>query len=145
MHTEHQLVVQAQAARAYQLAAAVEDWPRLLPHYRWVRILREEGNRRLVAMGARHRGIPLAWRCEPELQPDLPRLLFRHVDGITKGMTAEWTFEPGPDGLHVRVLHDLELRWPLVGGFLSDRVIGPYFVAPISEKTLLTIGKLSEA
>jgi len=144
MHTEHRLVVHAEAARAYELAAAILDWPRILPHYRWVRSLRQEGSRHLVAMGAVHNGIPLSWRCEQELEPHVPRILFRHVSGITNGMTAEWNFAPTSDGLVVSVLHDLKLDWPLFADFVSDRIIGPYFVDPISAKTLATICELAE-
>jgi hypothetical protein len=74
MHTRHEMLVRGRAPRAFDLAASVEAWFRILPYHRWVRILRTEGNRRLVAIPARHRRVPLAWRCEQELQPEIRRI-----------------------------------------------------------------------
>ena len=39
-------LVHAEPEIVFQLAAAVEDWPRILPHYRWVRVLASHGGRR---------------------------------------------------------------------------------------------------
>ena len=44
-----------------------------------------------------------------------------------------------------QILHDLELGWPVIGGFAANRVIGPLFVANIAGKTLKRIKELSEA
>jgi ribosome-associated toxin RatA of RatAB toxin-antitoxin module len=145
VHTENTIVIRADAAEVYGLAAAVERWPTLLPHYRRVKVLKEAGNRRLVEMAARRDRIPVRWRAEQELFPEVPRITFRHVGGITKGMEVEWTFTPVPDGVRVSILHDLRLRWPLIGGIVADRIIGPLFVADIAGKTLRRIKELAEA
>jgi ribosome-associated toxin RatA of RatAB toxin-antitoxin module len=145
VHTENTIVIQADAAVVYSLAAAVERWPTLLPHYRRVEVLKEDGNRRLVEMATRRDRIPVRWRAEQELFPEAPRITFRHVGGITKGMEVEWTFTPVPDGVRVSILHDLRLQWPLIGGIVADRIIGPLFVANIAGKTLRRIKELAEA
>ena len=49
MHTENSIVVDAPAARIYELGARIADWPTILPHYRWVHILRDEGAWRHIA------------------------------------------------------------------------------------------------
>ena len=145
MHTENTIIIRADTEIIYRLAAAVERWPTLLPHYRWVRVLKEDGNRRLVEMAARRDGIPVRWSAEQELFPDVPCITFRHVRGPTKGMEVQWVFAPGPDGVRVSILHDLRLRWPLIGGLVADRIIGPHFVANIAGKTLRRIKELAEA
>ena len=144
MQTENAIVIQADPAVIYGLAAAVERWPELLPHYRWVRVLREEGNRRLVEMAAHRDGIPVRWWAEQERFPEVPRITFRHVRGITTGMEVEWRFTPGPEGVRVEIHHELRLGWPLVGGLVADRIIGPLFVANIAGKTLRRIKQLAE-
>ena len=53
MHTENEIFIRADMAEIYQLAAPVERWPEILPHYRWVRVLADNGDRRLVEMAAR--------------------------------------------------------------------------------------------
>src|SRR2546422_360206 len=86
MHAENTLLIQADAPRIYALAAAVERWPEILPHYRWVRVLKDDGASRLVEMAARRDWIPVWWRAEQRLYPDEPRITFRHVQGVTAGM-----------------------------------------------------------
>ena len=144
MQTENAIVIQADPAVIYGLAAAVERWPELLPHYRWVRVLREEGNRRLVEMAAHRDGIPVRWWAEQERFPEVPRITFHHVRGVTTGMEVEWRFTPGPDGVRVEIQHELRLGWPLIGGLVADRIIGPLFVANIAGKTLRRIKQLAE-
>jgi ribosome-associated toxin RatA of RatAB toxin-antitoxin module len=144
MHTENEIVIQADVGAIYPLAAAVERWPTLLPHYRWVRVLEEEGHRRLVEMAAHRDGIPVRWWAEQVCYPEEPRITFRHVRGVTRGMEVEWHFTALPVGVRVGIRHDLSLGWPLIGGLVAERIIGPHFVANIAGKTLRRIKALAE-
>ena len=145
MQTENRIVIQAPENVIYGLAAAVERWPSLLPHYRRVRVLSEDGHRRLVEMAAQRDGIPVRWWAEQISFPEEPRITFRHVRGVTAGMEVEWRFQPVAEGTLVEIRHDLILTWPLVGGLVADRIIGPFFVSNIAGKTLRQIKLLSEA
>ncbi len=149
MHTENEILIRAEAAEVYGLAAPVERWPEILPHYRWVRVLEDDGEgRRLVEMAALRGFIPVRWRAEQRLFPDVPRITFRHVGGVTKGMEVEWAFAPqGAGAVRVSILHDLRglAGWPLLGGVVADRVVGPFFVSDIAGKTLGRIKELAEA
>ena len=120
-------------------------WPALLPHYRWVRVLRDDGGARLVEMAARRDVIPVWWQALQVLDPAAPSIRFRHVRGVTTGMEVEWRFEPVPGGVRVRILHDLALGWPLIGRFAAERVIGPGFVAHIAGQTLRRLKQVAEA
>ena len=146
MHTENSIVIRAPAERIFELACAVERWPELLPHYRWVREIERDGRRRVVEMAAHRDGIPVRWWAEQVCEPEVPRITFRHVRGVTKGMEVEWSFTPTADGqVLVRIDHELRLGWPLIGGLVADRVIGPFFVGNIAGKTLRRIKQLAEA
>ncbi len=149
MHTENEILIRAEAAEVYGLAAPVERWPEILPHYRWVRVLEDDGEgRRLVEMAALRDFIPVRWRAEQLLFPEVPRIVFRHVGGATRGMEVEWVFAPQGEGVvRVSILHDLErglAGWPLVGGVVADRVVGPFFISNIAGKTLGRIKELAE-
>lgn len=148
MHIENEIFIKADIADIYQLAAPVERWPEILPHYRWVHVLRDDGDRRLVEMAARRDWIPVRWRAEQRLFPEEPRITFRHVGGFTKGMEVKWVFEPTEQGgVRVAILHDLPrlLGLPLVGDLAANRIVGPLFVKDIAGKTLRKIKELAEA
>ena len=40
MHTENRITIRGDIDHIFAVASAVEAWPRLLPHYRWVTVLR---------------------------------------------------------------------------------------------------------
>jgi ribosome-associated toxin RatA of RatAB toxin-antitoxin module len=133
----------------FALAAAVEDWPRLLPHYRWVRVLAEQPGGRLVEMAARRDllgrlGIPLWWRSLQSPDPSSRTIRFEHVAGITRGMQVEWRLLPRADGrLEVRIRHVFRPHWP-VPDWLVERVVGQFFVNAVAARTLWHISQLAE-
>ena len=131
----------------FRLAAAVEEWPRILPHYRSVRVLHDDGERRVVAMAARRGAIPVRWVAEQQVYPGDRRITFRHVGGVTRGMEVAWTLTPADDSgeVGVRIWHRFEPRWPLVPDILVDLVVGEYFVNGIAARTLACIRARAEA
>ena len=150
MDTRISRLVHADAAIVFQLAAAVEDWPRILPHYRWVRVLASHADgRRTVAMAARRDvfpglAIPLQWTSIVKLDEQQHRIEFEHVRGITRGMRVAWTMERTPAGLLVQIRHVFEPRWP-VPDALVQLVVGEYFINGVARRTLRRIGDLAEA
>jgi uncharacterized membrane protein len=148
LHTENEVLIRADSREVYRLAAGVERWPELLVHYRKVKVLRDDGNWRLVEMYASRSSIPVRWRAEQSLYPQEPRITFKHVGGITTGMEVKWLFSPWSDGsVRVSILHDLPegVRWPIGGRLVAERIVGPYFVSDIAGKTLQRIKELAEA
>jgi ribosome-associated toxin RatA of RatAB toxin-antitoxin module len=143
-------LVDADAAIVFQLAAAVEDWPRILPHYRWVRVLTSHADgRRTVAMAARRDvfpglGIPLEWTSIVKLDEQQQRIEFEHVGGITTGMRVAWTIERRASALLIQIRHVFEPRWP-VPDALVHLIVGEYFVNGVARRTLRCIGALAEA
>ena len=145
MWTQNSVRIDAPADTVFRLAAEVEFWPVLLPHYRYVRVLRRGAGRRLVKMAASRDGIPVSWTSIQWLEPARHRITFRHVTGVTRGMVVEWLIRP-VDGaaVVVTISHRFQPRWPLVGGWVAERVIGPFFVHDIAGKTLRRIKAIAE-
>jgi hypothetical protein len=128
----------------FALAAAVEDWPKILPHYRWVRLLRDQGQRRLVEMAASRDGFPVRWTAIQGLDLAERRMTFHHVRGITRGMAVTWTLTPTEEGVLVEIWHGFNPSWPLVPDALVSLVVGQFFVENIATKTLRRIKALAE-
>jgi hypothetical protein len=131
--------------RIFPLAAEIERWPQLLPHYRYVRPVPDPDGERRFAMGARRGPIPVSWEAiqRPRLETRTIELV--HTGGVTKGMWVAWRFQPMDGGTDVSIEHRLELGWPLIGGFAARRVIGPQFIEAIAGRTLRRIRQLAEA
>jgi uncharacterized membrane protein len=146
MRTVDQIRVAAPVQRVFQAAVDVEQWPDLLSHYRWVRMLerREQGG--LVEMAAwRPFGpfnYPTWW--VSEMRVDHPGLAvhYRHVRGITAGMDVVWQLQPHEGGTGVTIVHTWSgPTWPLVGRPAANWVIGPVFIHGIAARTLAGIAK----
>jgi hypothetical protein len=126
------------------LAADVERWPALLPHYRYVRRL--PGAERRFAMGARRGWIPVRWEAIQRPLPAERRIEFLHTGGVTRGMQVAWLFDERGDGTtDVSIEHRLELDWPLVGELAARHVIGPQFIEAIAGRTLRRVRELAES
>lgn len=146
MRTESTVTMAADLEKIVELAADVERWPMILPHYRWVTLLDGGGDHKTVEMAARRGRIPVKWRAIQEIERDGPSPVIRytHIGGVTRGMEVAWTFATGPGEIVVRIDHEFTPPWPLVGGLIADHVIGPQFVEAIASKTLMTIKAIVE-
>lgn len=140
--------IAAPYARIFDLAADIERWPERLPHYRYVRAVPAPEGERRFAMGAKRGPIPVRWEAIQRPMPDDRRIEFVHVGGVTRGMHVAWMFSPvaniAGEAWNVSIHHELDLGWPLIGGFVADRIIGPQFIDAIAGRTLRTIRDLAE-
>lgn len=143
--------IAAPAETCFRVAADVERWPEILPHYRWVRFHERtnpaEGRVEMAAW--RDFGGPLRWPTwwvsEMRIDESEPAVHYRHIDGITTGMVVKWAFEPRPEGTHVRITHAWSgPRWPLIGGLAWRLVIAPRFVSAIAGRTLAGVAAEAE-
>jgi ribosome-associated toxin RatA of RatAB toxin-antitoxin module len=152
MTTIDEQLVRASLARIFALAADVERWPALLPHYRYVRFTdRRSDGGGIVEMSAdRPFGVvnwPTWWRSRMSVdsRPASPSIRFAHIAGITKGMEVEWSFREASGGTHVRIVH----LWdgppvPVLGPRTATWVIGPVFVHGIASRTLAGLALAAE-
>lgn len=152
MHTSNEIVIRGSYERIFDLASRVEDWGRILPHYRYVRVLRREGNRKWVRMSAWRDFIPVTWSAietvERGSETAPGRIDFHHIKGLVRGMDVEWSFHPTGDGRWlVRITHELgrpPMPTRLLGAWLVERVVGRGFIGYIAGKTLRRIKALAE-
>jgi ribosome-associated toxin RatA of RatAB toxin-antitoxin module len=151
MVTVDERVVRAPVDAVFQVVRAVDEWPRHLAHYRFVRYRhRTSDGGGLVEMGANRPFGPLDWPTwwlsEMVVDDRAPLVRFRHVGGITTGMHVEWAFAPTADGgTRVTLVHVWDgPSWPLIGVFAAVRVIGPLFVHGIASRTLAGLGRRAE-
>ena len=155
MRTVDERLVRATTERMFEVAADVERWPELLPHYRYVRFRERMHGTAVVEMSA-YRPFPIMrwptwWVSLMEVQhradrpPLTPVIRFRHIEGITTGMEVEWSFAPVTNGTRVTVLHIWNgPSWPLIGVLAARAVIGPVFVHGIASRTLEGLARAAE-
>ena len=150
MQTENTVEMAGDLDHIVALAADIERWPEILPHYRWVTLLDGGGDHKVVEMAARRGPIPVKWRANQDIERDgaTPVIRYHHIWGVTKGMDVAWTFAPGAGSVKVRIDHDYTPSWPVIGPIvgrpIADGIIGPQFVGAIAGKTLATIKEIVE-
>jgi ribosome-associated toxin RatA of RatAB toxin-antitoxin module len=139
MRSVMRIRMQAPEERIFDLAADVERWPLLLPHYRYVRRLPALNGERRFAMGARRGPIPLRWEAIQRPRPAERTIEFSHVGGVTRGMEVAWRLEPVDGGVEVSIEHELQTSWPLFGRLVAS------FVEAVAGRTLGRIKTLAES
>jgi uncharacterized membrane protein len=149
MRTVDRIRMGAPVERVFRAAADVEQWPALLAHYRWVRMLERRDDGGVVEMAAwRPFGLfnyPTWWVSEMWLDRQAPAVHYRHIRGITRGMNVVWRIEAAGEETEVTIEHEWAgPRWPLVGSVAAKWIIGPVFIHGIASRTLAGIARFVE-
>jgi ribosome-associated toxin RatA of RatAB toxin-antitoxin module len=144
MHKVNSIVMHASKTAIFETAADLELWPKILPHYRYIRFLERGPDRNVVVMAAKRSGIPISWTSEQIIDRSRFEVRFHHLKAWTKGMRVVWTFSDTLDGVRVEILHDLRFR---IRAFapIVDLVIGDFFIHNIANKTLRCMKAYVEA
>lgn len=125
------------------------QWPRILSHYRWVRVLERRSDGDIVEMAAwRPFGLvryPTWWVSHMTIDRSRHEIHYRHIRGITRGMDVVWSLVSSGAAVDVSVVHRWDgPSWPLVGGVVARLVIGPVFIHGIASRTLAGIKRYTE-
>jgi len=144
MHKSNSILMRASKRLIFETAADLERWPKILPHYRYIRFLERSRDRNIVVMAARRSGIPISWTSEQIIDRSKLEIHFHHLKSWTKGMQVVWTFSDTPDGVLVKISHDLRFR---IAAFtpIIDLVIGDFFIHNVANKTLRSMKAYVEA
>lgn len=135
MHTGNSIIIQAPKTAIFEAAANLELWPKILPHYRYIRYLERGADRNVVVMAAVRSGIPISWTSEQIIDRARWEVRFHHLKAFTKGMHVVWSFKETPAGVVVEIVHDLRFRIPFLAP-LAEPIIGNGFIRPVANKTL---------
>jgi ribosome-associated toxin RatA of RatAB toxin-antitoxin module len=144
MHKTNSIIMCAPRMTVFDTAANLELWPRILPHYRYIRYLETSPCRNVVVMAATRSGIPISWTSEQIIDRDRVEVRFRHLKAFTKGMRVVWTFQEEPAGVLVEIKHDLAFRVKILAP-IADKIIGDFFIHHIANKTLRCMKSYVEA
>jgi ribosome-associated toxin RatA of RatAB toxin-antitoxin module len=144
MRKINSIVMHAPKMLIFETAADLELWPKILPHYRYIRFLERTPDRNVVVMAARRSGIPISWTSEQIIDCGKLEIHFHHLKSWTKGMRVVWTFSDTPDGVVVEISHDLRFRISVFAPVV-DLVIGDFFIHNIANKTLRCMKAYVEA
>jgi aromatase len=144
MRSVTSITIQAPPSRIYAFARATERWPEFLPHYRFVRVLHEDGGVRVLEMAARRGFIPVRWIAAQYNDPDNYGVRFVHLRGWTRGMDVSWILEERGGVTTVSIVHDVVFRFPVAEQVLERYIVTRYFIEGIASRTLACIKSLAE-
>ena len=140
MMTSNRIRIGAEIDDVYRAAAEVLEWPRLLSHYRWVRMVEGEASdlRCVVEMAASRDGFPCSWQARMEKHPEEHRIHYRHTRSTwTRGMDVWWILRLEDDGtVEATITHEMP-QSNLVTEWFRRNVVGRLFVENIADKTLM--------
>ena len=135
MHKTNSIIMQAPRAEIFETAANLENWPKILPHYRYIKYLERDGDRNVVIMAASRSGIPISWTSEQIIDRKKIEVRFHHLKAFTKGMFVVWTFKDTPAGVRVEIAHHLNFRVPVLAPAMEP-IIGDFFIGHVANRTL---------
>ena len=135
MHTANSIIIRAPKTTIFETAANLELWPKILPHYRYIRYLEHGADRNLVVMAAVRAGIPISWTSEQIIDRQKFEVRFHHLKAWTRGMRVVWSFRETPAGVVVEIVHELRFRIRVLAPIMEP-ILGHGFIHPVATKTL---------
>lgn len=135
MQTGNSIIIQAPREAIFEIAADLANWPRILPHYRYIRFLEHNKQRSIVEMAALRSGIPISWTSEFVVDRERMELRFLHLKKFTRGMKVVWTFKETPAGVLVEIMHALRFRVAALAP-IAEPIIGGFFIHHVANQTL---------
>jgi ribosome-associated toxin RatA of RatAB toxin-antitoxin module len=135
MHTANTIIIRAPKTAIFETAANLELWPKILPHYRYIRYLERSPDRNLVVMAAVRSGLPISWTSEQVIDRANLEIHFHHLKAWTKGMHVVWSFKETPEGVLVEIMHELRFRIRALAP-VAEPIIGNFFIHAVASKTL---------
>jgi len=148
MRTSNVITIKAPTETIFAVASDLARWPDFLSHYRYNRFISPMPWGGIVKMSAVRTGIPTTWISVYRIDTEKRQLHFEHLRSAfnaTKGMIVVWHFTETPEGVRVEITHDLELHWPLIGGFVGKYIVGLFFIHHIATKTLAGLKRKVES
>ena len=148
MRTSNVITIKAPTETIFAVASDLARWPDFLSHYRYNRFLSPMPWGGIVKMSAVRTIIPTTWVSVYRIDTEKRQLHFEHLKSAfnaTKGMIVVWTFTETPEGVQVEITHDLELHWPLIGGFVGKYIVGLFFIHHIATQTLAGLKRKVES
>src|SRR5437867_13434559 len=115
MHKTNSLLMRAPKVEIFETAANLELWPKILPHYRYIRFLERGTDRNIVVMAARRSGIPTSWRSGQIIDADALEIRFPHLTRWTKGLRAACRFLAQPMAVLLTFATDWDFPIPRLG------------------------------
>jgi ribosome-associated toxin RatA of RatAB toxin-antitoxin module len=135
MQTGNSIIMHAPREAIFETAADLSLWPRILPHYRYIRFLDQRPERSIVEMAALRSGIPISWTSEFVVDRERMELRFLHLKAFTRGMRVVWTFKETPAGVLVEIMHVLRFRVAALAP-IAEAIVGRFFIHHVANQTL---------
>jgi aromatase len=135
MQTGNSIIMHAPREAIFETAADLAQWPRILPHYRYIRFLDQRPERSIVEMAALRSGIPISWTSEYVVDRERMELRFLHLKAFTRGMRVVWTFKTTPAGVLVEIMHMLHFRIGMLAP-IAEPILGSFFIHHVANETL---------
>jgi ribosome-associated toxin RatA of RatAB toxin-antitoxin module len=135
VRTENSILIKAPLEKIFETTSDLLLWPTVLPHYRWIRVLKTGDDGLIVKMAARRGWLPIQWTSRFQVDPSARELHFEHLKAFTRGMQVLWTYTPTPEGVRVTISHEMD-RASAFGRWFAHRVLGEMFIGPVATRTL---------
>src|SRR5437868_13419500 len=82
MHQTNSIIMQASRAKIFETAANLENWPKILPHYRYIKYLERDRDRNAVIIAATRAGIPVPCTSEQIIDREKTEVRFDDLKAV---------------------------------------------------------------
>ncbi|MBC7328771.1 SRPBCC family protein [bacterium] len=121
---EKEIEIHAPFEKVFQIAKNVEEYSQFMPSIKSVRVLEEEGNRRITEWIGRveELGRTITWKEEDVWDQERGECRFRSLEGDFNKYEGIWLFQKKGDTTLVSLRIEYEMHIPLIGALLQGLI-----------------------
>ena len=142
MNARDSILIRRDVEEVFSIVKDVENYGKFSPSYEGAQVLVREGNNLTVERTAKILGKRMRWTSEAEIGERT--VTFKQSRGPLKGMVTQWNVEREDSATRVTILHDHRFPIPLVGGFLSAKIVYPLIVKKMARRILANMKRALE-
>jgi ribosome-associated toxin RatA of RatAB toxin-antitoxin module len=140
IHLEDSVIINEKIRKVYEIAENVENHPKVIPYFKSVRILDQNGNMKLVKRTAEINGKTHSWIGKLIYYKDHV-IEYEQIDGPLKGMTGKWIFGNEDNHTKLTITHNIKMEGVL--GRLLE-LVAKNIVGKSAKNTLTSIKNYAE-
>lgn len=142
-HLENFVLIKGNVSEIFAAARNIEGFPRFVSCFIYAKTIGSRNGNEAHKAATRLFGIKSSWESALIYERKDECLSYEQLKGFCAKMKGDWFFSQRNGKVAVRLTHDYEVSWPLIGWFLEKTAV-KFYMWVVSEEILKGLKKFIE-
>lgn len=139
IHKEDSILINQEITTIFKVARDIERLSDFIPEYKGVKIISQEKEKMVLEAKIKVLNLTITYLSTGVIK-DNESIKYEQVKGPLKGLQTEWRFEKIGEKTKLIIIHDINIRIPLIGE-LIENMIYILFIKKLAREVLVNMKK----